>query len=91
MKKQLLSLGAFLVLALGTLPGMAACCCQNNCCCPQKCEPCCPQVKQCCPVQKCCPQRCVPCCPVKVIAPGCPCPALPIKNPCCNTYNDCCD
>lgn len=99
MKKQLIALGAFLVLALNALPGMAACCkCQSCCpcqkmqpCCPAApiAAPCCPAVKPCCPpVQPCCPAV-KPCCPDPY---ACPCPAAPVQ-PCDRpaTCDDCCD
>ncbi len=97
MKKQLLTLGAFLVLALGALPSLAACPCQ--CQGSWQSVPCCP-ARTCCPATVCCPAPAIkPCCPAPVCcpAPACcpaPCPAAPCQNPCCekaNTCNDCCD
>lgn len=102
MKKQLIALGAFLVMALGALPSMAACPCHSysfqSPCCPAI-KPCCPAVTPCCPaVKPCCPAV-TPCCPaVKPCCPNqcmdaCPCPAAPIQEPCCDkpSCDDCCD
>ena len=104
MKKQLIALGAFLVLALGALPSSAACgcgCgCQSQsyfpnlaapCCAAPMATPCCPAARPCCPAAPCCPIV-KPCCPAPCVQ-SCPCPAAPI-SPCynkCNTCDDCCD
>jgi len=101
MKKQLIALGAFLVLALGALPSSAACSCQSQsyfpspaapCCAAPMATPCCPAIKPCCPATPCCPAV-KPCCPAPCVQ-SCPCPAAPI-NPCCDkereTCDDCCD
>lgn len=104
MKKQLIALGAFLVLALGALPSMASCPCQSQSyfqypvatpCCPAApvAAPCCPAVKPCCPIAKPCCPAVKPCCPDPCME-SCPCPAAPIQEPCCNkpaTCDDCCD
>lgn len=100
MKKQLIALGAFLVLALGALPG-SACPCKSQSCCPMAtpccgaapccAKPCCPPLNQCCPAAPCCPAI-KPCCPAPCVE-TCPCPAAPIE-PCCEkkpTCYDCCD
>lgn len=97
MKKQLIALGTLLVLALGSLPSLAACPCNcDSChkvfpCCPAApiAQPCCPQLKPCCPaVKPCCPAV-RPCCPAPCAMP---CPAAPVqdcyKKPTCN---DLCD
>lgn len=102
MKKQLIALGASLVLTLGAaLPSMAACPCQFMYSpCPAAAAPCCPSlaVKPCCPkpvITPCCPAI-RPCCPAKPCCKEvmpCPCPAAPVE-PCCDktpTCDDCCD
>lgn len=104
MKKQLIALGAFLVMGLGALPSMAACPCQapyspcqtlNRCCPAAPCAvPCCPAapIMPCCPaVKPCCPAPCAtPCCPAPCgAAPCCPDPCPCPAAPC--THNDCCD
>lgn len=101
MKKQLIALGAFIVLGLGALPSLAACPCHFNSCarpCPCPAAPCCPApvITPCCPaVRPCCPPVVAPCCPAPCAQTlPCPCPAAPIQAPCCedrNTCDDCCD
>lgn len=97
MKKQLLALGAFLVMGFSALPSLAGCSCQMHSYQPMA-APCCPAAPiTCCPAPApCCPAP-APCCP-KVVRPcpcveAMPCPAAPIQSPCCNTptYNDCSD
>lgn len=102
MKKQLIALGALLVLAVSALPSSAACGC-NRCqsfnsysapCCAPVVSPCCPAapvMNSCCPSACPCQKPCAPACPCvkpccEPICPACPCPAAP-----CNTCNDMCD
>lgn len=107
MKKQLIALGAFLVMGLSALPSMAACPCQsysssyypsqtlNRCCPAAPCAtPCCPAA----PIMPCCPAV-KPCCPSPCATPCCPAPCG--AAPCCPdpcpcpaapcTHNDLCD
>ena len=99
MKNQLVALGAFLVLALGALPTLAACPCRFHSYQSQYVAPCCaaPLVTPCCQTpacNSCCPAPIIkPCCPAPCVE-ACPCPAAPIQNPCCDqpeTCDDCCD
>lgn len=105
MKKQLIAIGAFLVLAIGALPSLAACPCQSYqssyytfptapCCCGAAApiaSPCCPAVKPCCPLVKPCCEAVKPCCP-SPCAKSCPCGcAAPIQKPCCEEHNTCND
>lgn len=97
MKKQIVALGALLMLAFTSLPSLAACPCRLHHhrhfvspCCPAApiASPCCPKVEPCCPkkvIMPCCPSPCARAIP-------CPCPAAPVE-PCepKPTYNDCSD
>ena len=97
MKKQLMTLGTLLVLALGALPSLAASSYFGNyygtninpCCPAPVAVPCCPAAPvaaPCCPVRvaPCCPTRVVPCCPAApVVKPCCPAPVIaPCPAPC---------
>ena len=102
MKKQLVALGAFLVMGIAAMPSMAACPCKSHCC--PAVVPCCPAAPIACPcsapdahLEDCCPRAVQPCCPAKpccqeAMPCPCPCPAAPVE-PCCDkpTCNDCCD
>lgn len=99
MKKQLIALGTFLVLALSAVPSFAACPCNSGYACPCQ-QPACPcqKIVPCCPAAPlatpCCPSRMFvkPCCPSACDAmPSCPCPAAPIQTPCYEEHNDCAD
>lgn len=91
MKKQLIIMGTFFALTLGSMPSFANCCqylFQNSVpvtrtSCPA------PVINNCCPAAPCCQFNIVkPCCAVPVAEPcceapkPCPCPAAPITQPC---------
>lgn len=103
MKKHLVAMGAFLVLAFGALPSIAACSCHKACpcecqavqpCCPAAAiQPCCKEVQPCCPTKRCCKQNpCFTKYPMPAPAPcGCAAPIMPCPAAPCNTSYDCCD
>lgn len=82
MKKQLIIMGTFFAVALGSMPGFAACC-------PCLFENSVPVVRTCCPapvIHPCCPAA--PCCENFIIKPCC---AVPIAEPCCEQPKPCCE